>query len=41
MASIHREGTRLANRILIRRRLKCIRNRTHTIGYCRACGVHQ
>jgi len=34
-------GHRLVARILIRRRMKCIRNRSHTIGYCRACGVHQ
>lgn len=41
MPDIHREGRRLAYRILIRRRMKCIRERTHSIGYCTACGVHQ
>lgn len=41
MSDVHREGNRLAHRILIRRRMKCIRARTHTIGHCKACGVHQ
>lgn len=39
--AVHHEGTRLAYRILVRRRMKCTNARTHTIGYCRTCGVHQ
>lgn len=31
----------MAYRILIKRRRKCIRAKAHTVGYCRACGVHQ
>jgi hypothetical protein len=34
-------GTRLVARILIRRRRKCMAARTHTIGHCHSCGVHQ
>jgi hypothetical protein len=37
----HRAASRLAYRILVRRRLRCIREGKHTIGYCKACGVHQ
>jgi hypothetical protein len=34
-------GERLVLRILIRRRIKCLRAGTHTIGRCAKCGVHQ
>lgn len=34
-------GARMVYRILIRRRMKCVRQGKHTIGYCRSCGVHQ
>jgi hypothetical protein len=34
-------GERLVHLILIRRRIKCLRAGTHTIGRCTACGIRQ
>ena len=41
MSAWSTSGTRLVARILIRRRRKCQEARTHTIGHCKECGVHQ
>lgn len=34
-------GARLVYRILTKRMRKCEREKTHTIGRCKACGVHR
>lgn len=42
LRELHRQGNRLAYRILVRRRLKCQREGKHQDNYparCKACGV--
>lgn len=41
VGNVHAEGKRLAEWIATRRRRRCGRAGTHTIGHCEKCGVHR